>query len=304
MAVLLALLLALGLGWIPTNVGIAIVGGGACIALMGWLDDHHGLAARVRVAAQLLAAVWAVVWLGIPTELVWGTDTVRLGMMGLPLAILTIIWFTNLFNFMDGIDGLAAGQAITMGGLGAVLLTTNGATGLALIGLICAASSAGFLIWNWSPARIFMGDVGSCFLGYSLATLAIAADRAGSVPALAWVILGGLFLFDATATLIRRVARGEKWYTAHRSHAYQRAVQSGLSHKAVTLLAMGINVGLFGLAWFGTRAPASLPMAMGVAFVVLAALYLAVGRRRPMWSLSFPAEPGEPGRDSQPQGLV
>jgi Fuc2NAc and GlcNAc transferase len=127
-----------------------------------------------------------------------------------------------------------------------------------------------------------MGDVGSCFLGFSLAVLAIAADRAGAVPALAWVILGSLFLFDATVTLVRRVRRGEKWHAAHNSHAYQRAVQSGLSHATVTLLAMGLNVCLFGLAWMSVEERSTLPLALTGAFALLVLCYVAVGRRRPM----------------------
>jgi Fuc2NAc and GlcNAc transferase len=156
---------------------------------------------------------------------------------------------------MDGLDGLAASEAVMVGLAAGGLLLWRGQGGLAFLAWTTAAASAGFLWWNWPPARIFMGDVGSGYLGFLLGTLALASERAGAVPALVWLVLVGLFFMDATATLIRRTLRRERWYVAHRAHAYQQALRLGWSHARVTRGAILVNVALAALATLAVAAP-------------------------------------------------
>jgi Fuc2NAc and GlcNAc transferase len=257
---------------IPAAVVWTLGVGGALVAAVGWLDDRRGVSAPVRAAVHTLAAAWAVGW-------VWGEPTV-----GAILGALGIVWAINLYNFMDGIDGLAAGEAVSVGALGGTLLLAAGDTTLAVVALLVAAAAAGFLAWNWEPARIFMGDVGSGFLGYVFGALALLSHRAGAVPLTLWLLLLGVFLFDATVTLLRRMARGERWYQAHRSHAYQRLVQAGSAHAGVTKLALLVNLGLGGLAWWAQAGRLSVGAAVLAGTVVLAVLYLAIERRRPMYA--------------------
>jgi len=142
---------------------------------------------------------------------------------------------------MDGIDGIAGTEAITISGAAAIFLWVQN-SGLVAVCLLILAAVLGFLIWNWPPAKIFMGDVGSGFLGFVIAVLAIWSENSGAAPLLIWLLLLGVFIVDATITLIVRMARGEKLYEAHRSHVYQLAVQAGYSHKQVTLTILLINI--------------------------------------------------------------
>ncbi len=165
---------------------------------------------------------------------------------------------------------------------GALLLLAVGESGLAAAALAVTAASAGFLAWNWAPARIFMGDVGSYFLGFTFAVLAVASERAEAVPLLAWMILLGVFVFDATATLLRRLRRGERFHEAHRSHAYQRAARVREHHARVSGAVVALNLVLAALAVVGTLRPRWLLPAVGVGLLILAAAYVAVERRWPM----------------------
>jgi Fuc2NAc and GlcNAc transferase len=259
-------------GTIPASTAWALGGGGALVAAVGWLDDRRGVSAPVRALVHAVAAVWAVAW-------IWGEPA--------PLAIigaLGIVWAINLYNFMDGIDGLAAGEAVSVGAIGGALLLIAGDTTLSTISSLVPAPSPGFLGWNWAPARIFMGDVGSGFLGYTFGTLALLSHRAGAVSLILWLVILGVFFFDATLTLLRRMARGERWYEAHRSHAYQRLVQAGSSHGRVTALALLVNLGLGLLAWSAQSGRLSGGAAALAGIVVLTVVYLAVERRRPMYA--------------------
>ncbi len=203
---------------------------GALAALIGWLDDHRDLAPGPRLLVQVLTGLWALWWLGGLPEVDFGFFRLHAGLPGSLIALLGIVWLVNLYNFMDGTDGLAAGQAVTAAGAAGLLLLHRGHEGLALYSLALAAAAAGFLVFNRPPARLFMGDVGSYFLGFTLAVLAIAGERAGALSLWCWLILLAWFLTDATLTLLLRLFRGEPWHQAHRQHAYQRLVQMGWSH--------------------------------------------------------------------------
>lgn len=278
---LVGTVLAWLLGWISRDIFLAFMGG-APIALVGWLDDRLHLGARTRAAVHVLAAGWAVWCLGGYDAILVGTTEVVLGAWGSGLAVVAVVWATNLYNFMDGIDGIAAGEAVAAGAVGGAMLLTAGSNGLAWLSLLLAAACAGFLRWNWSPAKIFMGDIGSGFLGYSFAVLALASERTGAAPALLWVLVFGVFVFDATVTLLRRAVRRQRLYVAHRSHAYQRAVRAGMSHAQVSASAIATTAALGGLALWGQASPGlTLPL-FAAGAVALTLLYLAVERVHPM----------------------
>lgn len=227
---------------VSINVAIALVGGGLLIAAIGWVDDKYSVSPRLRLVVHFLAAVWALYWLGGFAQMDMGVTMVHLGWAGSVLAAVGIVWLINLYNFMDGIDGIAGTEAISVALGAGILLFWTGSVGLAWVGIILALAVGGFLVWNWPPARIFMGDVGSGFLGYVFAVLALASENSGGLPLLVWIVLLGVFVTDATVTLIRRLFKGEKLSEAHRSHVYQLAVQNGFSHKQVTLTVLGTNM--------------------------------------------------------------
>ena len=282
-AVLLAGLAGLAAaGVLPVKVAAALGGGGILIAGIGWLDDHGGVRARNRFFVHLAAAVWALAWLGGLPRLSVGTGYLALGRMGWIIGALGIVWATNLYNFMDGIDGIAGGIAVAAGAIGGGLLLASGNPGLASVAVLTAGAAAGFLAWNWPPARIFMGDVGSGLLGFVFAVIALASERGGSVPLLAWVLLLGVFVVDATSTLLRRMARRERWAEPHREHAYQRALRVGHTHRQVSTAAVGITLVLGALAAAACWRPALLLPALAVGTGILFAAYLWVESRSPM----------------------
>lgn len=256
--VLVTLLATAGLayqGTLPANIAWAIEGGWL-VALIGWLDDHRHVSARWRALCHFIAAAWAVYWLGGVSEVAFGDWVLQLGWVGDFLAVLAIVWLLNLFNFMDGIDGIAGMEGAFVALVGGGLLWFSGNGGLAAVGFALAAGCLGFLVWNWPPAKIFMGDVGSGTIGFLLAVLALAGEKTAQLPALLWVIILALFVWDATFTLIMRVMAGERWYAAHRSHAYQRLTQLGWTHKAVTSFAFSANVLLIlPLSWIAWSMP-------------------------------------------------
>ena len=279
-------------GWLATRVVLALGVGGAAVAVAGWVDDLRSLSAGPRLAVQFAAAFWALVLLGGLPSIQLGAITVALGKFGFVIALLGIVWSTNLFNFMDGIDGIAGVETVCMALFGAALLIRKDAFGLAGFELALAGAMLGFLAWNWHPAKIFLGDVGSGFVGFSLATAAVASENSGAVPAVLWIILGSVFLVDATLTLLSRIRRGY-WHQAHKDHVYQRAVQAGLSHSQVSLLVVLINVVLGILALLAARnrlAPgAALFIGLGVCALVYVAarkLFAAGGTTPRMSSMS------------------
>lgn len=256
-------------GLLEARTFVALGGGGAAVALTGWLDDRINLRASVRLVVQLLAAAWTVAWLGGLPEVGLGSVTLHLGVWGAVPAVLGLVWLANLYNFMDGIDGLAGSEAVVAGTTAAVLLSAAGAPGLAAASAVAAASSLGFLVWNWQPARVFMGDVGSVLLGYAFGATALAAQARHEVSVVALLLPLGLFVMDATFTLARRAGRGERLWVAHRTHVYQRLAASGWSHRRVTSLAVALNVLLAGAAVLAHTSPPSLPWATAAAAAML-----------------------------------
>jgi Fuc2NAc and GlcNAc transferase len=270
-------------GRVSWPIALALAGG-LPVAAIGWLDDRRGVSPKLRAAVHATAAAWGLVWLGGLPSLDLGGGRLVLDGLGAVLAGLWIVWATNFFNFMDGIDGLAGAEAATVGGFAALLLHLAGQPGLASVAAVVAGASVGFLGWNWAPARIFMGDAGSGFLGFSFGTLAVASERVHALPLLGWMLLLGVFVFDATVTLVRRAGRGERWHEAHRRHAYQRLVQSGVTHARVASAVVLVNFGLGGLATMALWWPDSLPIGLLAGALGLTVLYVAVEHRRPMFT--------------------
>src|SRR5437868_6483485 len=196
----------------------------------------------------------------------------HLGTVGIIITFLWIIGLTNAYNFMDGIDGMAGGVALSAG-IAWMWLASNMHNVFALwIALAITASSLGFLAHNWSPAKIFMGDVGSTFLGYSFAVLPLmthtppAAGRAAALLPLAALLLVWPFAFDSGTTFFRRLLRGENVFAAHRSHLYQRLVRAGETHRNVSSLYMGLALSglLLAVGWALSSAGNGVAVALGV----------------------------------------
>lgn len=245
-AIVLAFILALTLMVADSGIGldgiVALGGAGALIAIIGFMDDHGHIAARWRLLGHFLAAAWALAWLGGLPELEIFGARLDLGWFGAIVAALYLVWLLNLYNFMDGIDGIASVEAICAC-LGACLLYwLGGFEQLLMLPLLLAMAVAGFLYWNFPPARIFMGDAGSGFLGITLGVLSLQAAWVSSQLFWCWLILLGVFIVDATYTLIRRLSRGDKVYEAHRSHAYQFASRLYGKHLPVTVAVGALNL--------------------------------------------------------------
>ncbi|MHB0765460.1 MraY family glycosyltransferase [Stutzerimonas sp. NM35] len=256
----------------------ALFGAGLAVALLGFADDHGHIAARWRLLGHFVAAMWAMFWLGgLPALTLFGM-TLEPGWLGNLLGLLFLVWMLNLYNFMDGIDGLASVEAISVC-LGvlvcyALAASSDGAR-QGDFELLLAAAVAGFCCWNFPRARIFMGDAGSGFLGIVLGILALGA--AWVVPQLlwSWLILLGVFIVDATFTLLRRLLRGEAVYQAHRSHAYQAAARRFGRHVPVTVAVGLINVGWL-LPWAAWVASGGVEGATALVIAYLPLLCLCI----------------------------
>jgi UDP-N-acetylmuramyl pentapeptide phosphotransferase/UDP-N-acetylglucosamine-1-phosphate transferase len=253
-------------------LGAALAG----LAALSWADDRHGLSPGVRLSAQVLAIA----------VLVTSLEPQMRALPALPLVIervllgLAWLWFVNLFNFMDGIDGLAGSEAIAVAaGYLAIAALVGHAGPLFELALIAAAATTGYLLWNWHPARVFMGDAGSIPLGFLFGWLMIDLALHGHWPAA--VILPLYFAADATLTLAKRVLRGQKPWEAHRDHFYQRAVLGGAAPSGVVWRVNAANAALLALALISVRYPA---IALGGAAAVVTALLIDLERlasRRP-----------------------
>jgi Fuc2NAc and GlcNAc transferase len=277
---LAALAVTYPMGGAPVDVLLVLIGGGGLIALTGFVDDHISMSALSRLCIQFMAAAVAVFVVGghsqapAPVEFI---DVLKGG-----LTAVGLVWLTNLYNFMDGIDGLAGIETVSVCVGAALFLAILGGHELVPAFLFLAAATAGFLAWNWPPARIFMGDVGSAFIGFSIGVLGLAASRSTEIPLWTWAILLGIFLVDATVTLLWRMGSGQRWYAAHRSHAYQRLARRLRGHAPVTLIVIAINVfWLAPLAYLAAVTPSRAPLTATLAFLPLILVAWGLGAGRP-----------------------
>lgn len=243
--------------------------GASLVAIIGLWDDARSVSPYLRLCVQVIGAVFLVLAFPVEPEFQIVAGVSITGASAIALSCFGIVSVVNVFNFMDGIDGLAASEAVFITGSGALLvLLFSGHTHapIALVCLLVCAASAGFLVLNWFPARIFLGDVGSGFLGFAIAAVALWTLVEHVMSFWVWLILGGLFVADAAVTLSRRLARGENVAVAHRMHGYQRLARMWSSHRRVTLLATLINCfWLFPLAMVASVAPPYAPMVAAIA---------------------------------------
>lgn len=251
MAVLLPAWLAITLLVPGASIGaLWPIAAALVLAIVSWRDDLVAMPVSARLIAHILAVLIGLVALAEHGPVFQGLVPLWLDRAA---AAFLWLWFLNLFNFMDGIDGIAAGESAALGiGVALVAMAAGLGNALPFYGLTAAAAALGFLWWNWHPARVFMGDVGSVPLGYLLGWLLLElASRGAWAPAL---ILPLYYLADASLTLLRRLLRGERIWRAHREHFYQRATQGGLSHAQVVTAILGVDAVLVALALWSTVA--------------------------------------------------
>ncbi|MEO6221658.1 MAG: glycosyltransferase family 4 protein [Vicinamibacterales bacterium] len=262
--------------WAGDSPALAgVLAGGLIVAGVGFLDDHRPVPPIVRLVGHSIAAGLAVSSLDAASA-GSGQSSLMPGIAGDAIAVFLVVWLINLTNFMDGIDGIAGVQAVTICAVGSALTAvTSPETGHWIEPAVLGAASIGFLVWNWPPARVFMGDVGSGYVGFMVAVLTLRSISVAPVLGWCWLILSGVFMVDATLTLACRAARGDRLFEAHRCHAYQHlALARG--HRAVTLLVAAIN-----LCWLTPVAAfVAFGYITGVTGLLVAYVPLAMGAAR------------------------
>jgi len=262
---------------------LALCCAGVTVAVAGYLDDRQKISgATIRLVFHAIGAIVLVVAIGFPSQITVFDRTINTGIIGSILGVVYLVWLLNLFNFMDGTDGIAASEAIFVCVAGAILnfhVLSNINFGAAAI--ILATSTFGFLLYNWSPAKIFMGDVGSGYLGIVIGGLSLMAAKQQHELLWVWIILLAVFVSDATITLIRRLARKQKPHVAHRSHAYQHLAIRFNSHAKVSLIVLAINVvWLLPIAFFvaDNQIPGTTGVVIAYVPLLVAALILGAGK--------------------------
>ena len=238
---LLALAVLIYSQQLSVYISLTLMAAGFVVALLGFLDDHGHINSMLRLAIHFLVAIGVVISLGGFAE-VTVFNGVQLGFIANIIAVLFLVWLLNLYNFMDGINGIASIEAITATVSMAILyFILNTSLNSELLWLL-SACVLGFLLWNFPKAKIFMGDACSGFLGLILGILALIALKENLALFCAWIICLGIFVVDATYTLIKRVLSGYKMYDAHRSHSYQILSRKWGSHTPVTLTVAAVNL--------------------------------------------------------------
>lgn len=234
------------------------------VAIIGWVDDRRGLSVRIRLVVQSVSALAVVLMLGSVHHISLSTQIAFL---------FFLVWMINLYNFMDGSDGILGLHVTTLALSFVVILAWRSFSQLSAVYLVIAGCTIGFLIWNWHPAKIFMGDVGSAALGFLLAALALYSVVGGEISPALVMILHATFIGDATWTLVNRAVRGRRIFQAHRSHFYQKLLRVGWSHSSVARLFGSFNLlwllpiaGMNSVGWladFPAIALAYMPIAIG-----------------------------------------
>lgn len=261
---------------------MAALSAGLLIAAIGFADDFHSVSVRWRLVTHFAVAVIAVLVIGLPAEWLdhsshpawhWGIAA---------FTVCAVVWHLNLFNFMDGIDGIAGAQAAFVAGGGAVLSLYAGEPGFSILLAGLAAACLGFLFWNWPPAKVFMGDSGSGFLGYTLPVLALYSATSSVLSVWTWMILMSTFIVDASVTLLVRLLGNQDIFKAHRTHAYQSCARRFGSHALVTGAFLFVNLfWVLPLAYLSVRHRVYAPLAALIAILPLIGLALRYGAGTP-----------------------
>lgn len=240
------------------------------IAAVSFIDDRINLSAKLRLFIQLTSAYLAcylATWSATPSFWV------------ITISVLAIVWMTNLYNFMDGIDGISSVQIITVSLFCSFSMHSNSPS-ISFTYLALALSTSGFFLWNWQPAKIFMGDVGSAFCGFLLGVLGLLSIYENTISIYTLILIHGTFIFDATATLLVRFLRKDPIMQAHRSHTYQKANIKGYTHSQVSLTYLLINLfWLFPLAWLSSEKSALSPwfLLLGLSPLLVCVIYFKSG---------------------------
>ena len=235
---------------------------GFIIAIVSFFDDLYELSPKLRLIVQSLVAILGLYFLGGLNTITLGFFDISFGIVPNIFAFFMIVWFINLTNFIDGINGYVGSEFVFLS-----------LSGLLFFGdahfLVLVVSVLGFLFWNWNKAKIFMGDVGSTLLGYNIAIFTIYYSNQESTNFWIWIILFSPFWLDATITLIRRKLNKEKLSQAHKKHAYQRLTQAGWSHFKVTNFSIGLNIVILGLVYFISNIAGSFFLTLILLFLVM-----------------------------------
>ena len=255
-----------GFWWLGVLPGILVLG------FVGWRDDRQTVSPVLRLFVQLAVSIWL---LGFSTlQFSWSETG------WLIAGVVAMVWSMNLYNFMDGSDGMAGAQGVFAGLVMAVLFNLNGQSTMALLALAVAAACTGFLVLNFPPARVFMGDVASVPLGFIFAAFSDYGLQTGAFGLYVVVLVMAVFIIDATMTLLTRVIRGEQWYTAHAQHVYQRLIVQGWSHRRVLVVYQVINLAVVLPAIVLTeKYPQKAMLTSGLTLLLLAASWYFANRR-------------------------
>jgi len=258
---------------IPTNLYYALITG-SIISVVSFIDDIYSLKSSPRFIIQCIAALIALYFIGGLQKIDFGFYVIENTYLLNTFAFFGIVWFINLFNFIDGIDGYAASETIF------VSLSLFFFIGDSLL-LLLAMAVLGFLPWNWDKAKIFMGDIGSTLLGFTICVLAIYYHNTGQFSIINSLVLTTLFWFDATYTLYKRFRNKEKLNQAHKKHAYQRIVQFGFSHQKTVLIGLFINLVLFIFVFASQSNKKFITLGLGFAILLIYLIYKYIDLKKP-----------------------
>lgn len=263
------------------NETVVLFSGIVLVAGVSFLDDFYHLSAQPRLIVQLLAACMFTLYF-LPAQLDLGVLSIHNPLLVASFLIIILLWGINHFNFMDGIDGLCASQAIFLLLSYAFLFHRQDAAFYEYFCFILTLNIIGFLVYNFPPAKLFMGDVGSATLGFISISLAAVGQARYDIPLLYWFILNSLFLFDSSMTLIRRILNHEEWASPHRKHAYQRLKLLGVNNRLILLGQLFINSLMFLLVLLFEQWPISVFILIGLSLLPLALVYLIIEKQYPM----------------------
>lgn len=251
------------------------------LAAVSFLDDLFTLSAKLRFLAQILVSVWAVYAL-LPQQLDFLMFSVSSTALMVPFLIVTLLWSINHFNFMDGVDGICALQALFLFTAYFILFQSTDSVLYQDFSLVLILSVLGFLVYNFPPAKIFMGDVGSATLGFIVFCIALIAQQKYQIPIIYWFMLNALFLYDSSITLARRIINREQWFAAHRKHAYQRLKQTGLDTRVILLGQLVLNCSFILLVFLVRDNILNTGLAVAMEMCLISAIYLGIEYKMPM----------------------
>jgi len=228
---------------ISFNEFIILICGGGVVSIVGFLDDRFEISARIRLLVQIVAAIWICVWLGASPILNWGFTTSDLGWVGAILAVIMLVWFYNLFNFIDGIDAMAMSSVVFVSFSMGTILFLEQESSLATVLFFLGMANLGVLYFNWPPAKVFLGDVGTSFNSFTLSVVIMGSLWTAKPIIWVWLILLAYYLTDTTLTTTVRMMKCRRtWYHPHRSHAYQNLARIWNNHLKMVSIVWGVNL--------------------------------------------------------------